>query len=242
MKKEEAVLFAKASQLSFENAEKWIEDAKTLVEKSSFGHAGALLRFAVEEFSKAVLCWFISEGIFPSKSKFAIDIFRKHAIKNEFILGLLFGTIFQNKIWKERITIKKIIKKIRQVTDEEIDEILIWFRQATREMEKKRQRYIYVDLDRKSKKVMSPNELTKEEIQSIQDVAKILPYLVVYTRECLKEIPEPDKEKLRQFFASLPKEVWEKGEISIDYLNTNEKLVSEYLKLVFKIKSECKKY
>lgn len=236
MTKENIALFAKASQLSFENAEKWIEDAKTLIEKSSFGHAGALLRLAGEEFSKAALCWFISERIIPLKSKFTMGIFRKHTIKNEFILGLLFGIISENKIRKEKITIKKIIKKMRQVTDEEIGEFLRWFKQVTRGMEKKRQRYIYVDLDLKSKKVMSPNKLTKEEIQSIRDIAEILPHLVMYTREYLKKIPEPDKEKLRQFFTSLPEEAWEKEEISIDYLNTNEKLIREYLKLIFKIR------
>jgi len=89
MNKRNVALFARAKELSFENAEQWIEDAKLLIENKSYGHARALLSFAHEEIAKGVVSWIASKKLWPIDSKPIKDMFKSHEAKNIAVLGII---------------------------------------------------------------------------------------------------------------------------------------------------------
>lgn len=81
-------VFADAAKSSLKNAERWIDDANILIDKSSYGHSVSALYIAVEEMAKALICWQVGEGIMPLKNnKLVSDIFRSHKVKKQFIIG-----------------------------------------------------------------------------------------------------------------------------------------------------------
>jgi len=192
--------------MSLENAEQWIKDAKSLIENSSFGHASALLRFGCEELAKAYLCWVSSERIFPIENKVVRDAFKKHEIKNQLIIGLIYGLMWRSK---HPLQIEP--------SDQEIIEAYNQLKAMIVSTEKMRQRAIYVNIIQNQ--VQTPLAITKKEVNSVLELAEILLKVVRY---CIEEYPEPTKEKYRQAFNKLPKEVWETGEIPIEWFKKKE--------------------
>jgi len=194
--------------MSFENAEQWIKDAKLLIKNSSFGHASALLRFACEEIAKAYVCWLTSEEIIPKDNKIVKDVFFSHWTKNQVILGLLLPLISNFKK-----------KEIRYEDDKQLQEQIANFNEffeklvvSTNEM---RNKAIYVDIHKETKKVTSPLKMDEKEARAIlQLTERILQIL----KPVIQETTEIDKEKFRKTFSKLPKDVWKTGEIPIQWL------------------------
>ena len=207
MSKFERELFAQAYKISLKNAEQWIKDAKLLMEHSSFGHANALLRFASEEIGKALISWYVSEELFPSNSKPVRDVFRNHVTKNQVILGILIGLQWAESRRKGQIEVT------REPTDKEIEKAWNLFKDMTFGMEKQRQKGIYVDLDLKNKKIASPETITEEEVKVILQGTEVL---FRYVSGIPERFSDQDKERFREFFKSLPKEVWKTGQIPIE--------------------------
>lgn len=211
MLSEKLSLYSKAAKLSLENAEQWIEDAKLLMEHSSFGHVSALLRFALEETAKAYICWFTSEGIWPLENKPIKDAFQYHRVKNQLILGLLYGVIWLSK-WD--FSLKRAIEEMPEPSDEEILEAYEEFEEMITGAEKMRQRAIYVDVNLEKKKVAAPPNIEEKEPDNLLKLAE---YFVRIVRLYMEKFPEKDKAKLREIFATVPKEAWKAGEIPIEW-------------------------
>lgn len=212
---EKLALFARVSDLSIKNAERWIEDAKLLMGNSSFGHASALLRIAYEEVAKALVCWYVSETMVPVESIFLREVFQKHVAKNQVILGLLLGVAWMSKDSSEMIKIKEISKEKSELTGEEVFEACAHaLKEITAGMEKMKQRGIYVDLDLKNKKVMTPKEIGEKQVKGILEGVEAVLGIVKYGKETLSA---SEKEIIKKFFSSIPKEAWKTGEIPITW-------------------------
>lgn len=201
-------LYSKATKMSLENAEQWIKDAELLIENLSFGHASALLRFACEELAKAYICWLSSERIFPIENKVVRDAFKKHEIKNQVIIGLI-----SVLTWRSNHPLQI------EISDQEIIEACNQLKAMIVSTEKMRQRAIYVNMILDKNQVQTPLAITKKEVNSVFELAEILLKVVRY---CVKEYPESTKEKYRQAFNKLPKEVWQTGEIPIKWFKEKE--------------------
>lgn len=204
-------LYSKAAKLSLENAEQWIKDAKLIMKHGSFGHASALIRFAVEESVKAYVCWFTSERIWPIENKAIRDVFRYHGVKNELILGFLFGMMAQTRFhsWE------KLMKGISKISPKQVSKGLEEFEKMLVSTEKMRERAMYVDVFLKRKEVETPLEIMGEEPKSILMVAELFTKIV---RDMAEKMPEEEKARLRGIFSKIPKEDWETGELTIDWL------------------------
>lgn len=200
-------LYAQATKLSLENAEQWINDAELLIKNSSYGHANALLRFACEEIAKAYVCWLTSERIFPIENRVVRDAFRKHPVKNQVIIALIYGLAWRGSYrWKEP-------------SDQKIIEAYNQLKPMIDSTEKMRQRAVYVDIIWDKNQVQTPLAIPKIEANRVLVLTEILLKVVRYY---IKKWPEPTKEKFRRVFDSLPKEAWETGEIPIEWFKEKE--------------------
>jgi len=203
-------LYTEVTKASLKNAERWIIDAKLLIEDRSFGHASALARFAAEEIAKAILCWYVSEEIWPEDNIITENAFRSHIAKNQTVIGLAFNILWQSQPMEKRTT-----KGICEPTDEEIDEAVRSFVRMASLMEERRKRAIYVDLNSENNRVSAPWEIkgkeTKELLRGVEIIFRLVKYYV-------ENYPDSYKEKLREYFSSLPSNVWKTGEIPIDFL------------------------
>lgn len=207
-------LYAEAKEESLKNAERWIVDAKLLIENSSFGHASALLRFAYEEIAKAFVCFYVSERLWPvENNKVVEDVFWNHVVKNQIIVGMFMGISLTGTLMKRELT----ISDMPEPTDQEIIDAFYLVRQISTEMEKLRQKGIYVDF--KNEKILTPNSTTEKEVQGI---LREVEALLRYTKHSIDRASESHKERLREFFSSIPKEAWKTGEIPIEWLREKE--------------------
>lgn len=189
-------LYSKAAKSSLENAEQWLEDAKLLLEHGSFGHASALLRFAVEESVKALVCWSASEKTLPMGEEITRDVFRFHTVKNEIFLGFLSGVMLR----AGGLSGKRVMEAISELSQEEISNALEELGKMVTSTEKMRQRAIYVNL--KGKEVVTPLDI-EEEPKNILVSAKFFLEAVRYLAE---ELPEVEKTRLRELFSRKPGE------------------------------------
>jgi len=203
-------LYAEVTEASLKNAERWIMDATLLMDNRSFGHASALTRFAAEEIAKAIMCWYVSEEIWPEDNIITKNAFRSHIAKNQAVIGLTFNILWQTQPIEKRTT-----KGIRKPTDEEIIEAARLCERMASLMEERRKRAIYVDLNSENNRVSTPWEIkgkeTKELLRGVEIIFRLVKYYV-------ENYPDSYKEKLREYFSSLPSNVWKTGEIPIDFL------------------------
>lgn len=206
----ELSLYAQATKLSLENAEQWINDAKSLIKNSSFGHASALLRFACEELAKAYVCWLTSEKILPIDNKVVETVFWDHRVKNELILGMLLMVQWtsNNRLRKE------VVKENFELSEREIIEANKQFEAMLDSTEKMRQKAIYVDVNEKTKEIMSPLKINEKEVKGVREAVELFLKIV---RRCIEEYSEEEKKRWRKVFRSMPREVWESGEIPIEW-------------------------
>lgn len=143
------------TQLSLENAEQWLEDAKMLIGKGSYGRANALLRFSLEELAKAWVCWQVSKEIMPENSKPYRDVFKDHIMKNQIIIAFV--------------------------------------RPPGSRVE----------------------ETRKEETERLQSRTE---YLLKFVKSLVIRSPPEYEKRLKDAYASLPKDVWKTGEIPRKHL------------------------
>jgi AbiV family abortive infection protein len=202
-------LYAQASKLSLENAKQLIKDAKLLLKNSSFGHASALIRLAVEESTKALVCWFTSEKIFPIENKLVIDVFKYHKVKNEFFLGFLSGWMNREKFHSWR----KLMESIAKLSQEQISEAPKEFQKMIASTDEMRHRAMYVNL--KGTEVETPLEIGGEESKNLLIVAE---FFLNVVRHIVEKFPEKRKAELRGFFSKIPKEYWKTGELPPNWL------------------------
>lgn len=202
-------LYAQATEFSLENAEQWIKDAKLLILNLSYGHASALLRFACEEIAKAYACWLTSEKIYPIDNKLVKDVFLRHRAKNEIILGilLLFQWISSNP------TRQEMDYEDFKLSGEQIAEFNEQFDAVLVSINKMRQNAMYVAVDEKTNKVTSPLKMDEKELKGVLEATELILKTIKIT---IEETSEEYKEKFRKAFSSLPKEVWETGEIPVE--------------------------
>jgi len=208
-------LYAQATKLSLENAEQWIKDAKLLIKNSSFGHASALLRFACEETAKAYVCWLTSEKILPIDNTVVEDVFWNHTVKNEVILGvlLLVHWINENPKWKE------MKYEDFELSKEQIIELSKQFEAMLKSTNRMRQKAMYIDVNAETKEITNPLRIDEKEVNIILEVSVFLSEMM---KELIEETSEEEKEKWRRVFSSLPKEMWNTGEIPIDWFKKKE--------------------
>lgn len=212
--------YGELAKASYDNAALWIADAKLLIDKKSFGHSVALAHFAREEIAKALVCWYVSQDIWPIEdNKMLKDAFSSHSMKNELIVGNMVGTYVYNylislkKARKTEIseTMKKDLLKLFEVMKKDD-----W----TREMEEDRQRSIYVDFH--SGRMITPRQIDKERAIQEYDLAKAL---FMDIKQFLNA-DEQAKERLRRYFKSLPKELWNADRLTeelLEKIKNNEK-------------------
>ena len=195
------------TQLSLENAEQWLEDAKMLIGKGSYGHANALLRFSLEELAKAWVCWQVSKEIMPENSKPYRDVFKYHIMKTQVILAF----------------IRPPVVRAEEATDEEIIKWWDKVKALPELMEEYRKSCIYVGRANKEGQIHSPKEVRKEETEGLQsrteNLLKFVMSLVISSH------PEYEK-RLKDAYASLPKDAWKTGEIPREHLGRLTKVLS----------------
>lgn len=194
-------LYTKATMLSFENAKQWIKDAKLLIENSSYGHANVLLRFACEEIAKAYVCWLTSEKILPIDNTLVEDVFWNHKVKNEVILGVLFSVhwISNNPKWKE------MKYEDFKLSKEQVTEFSKQYEAMLKSTNRMRQKAMYVDVDRETKRITNPFKIDEKEVNAVLEVSALLSKMM---KNLIEETSEEEKEKWRKVFSFIPREVW----------------------------------
>ena len=183
------------------NAHQYIEDAKTLARKKSYGHAYALLVLSVEEAVKALACKERLDGRLD-KGKFK-DFFIYHKSKQKFVfrdlieevtaLTIMFYMPFLSKEAKRLIKMKQketkrvdgeiptfseIIKPEIEEILKQKDKILEQMRRLHENMQKRKEVGLYVDLTPESK-LISPDVIDKEETEKLLEYAGSL-YAIVH--------------------------------------------------------------
>ena len=195
-------LYAQATEKSLENAEQWIEDAKLLIDNSSFGHASALLRFACEELSKAFVCWAVSEKLYPTESTIIRKVFYRHEVKNRLLIG------FALMIKAFELHSKKGESSSGDDRKLSVDELVEGFERIEKMvkiLEKVRQKSIYVDRDFDEMNVTTPLSISKKEVLTILKGTENYQRIV---RHYVENFSEEKKKLIREFAASIPKEFW----------------------------------
>jgi AbiV family abortive infection protein len=201
-------LFADVVDKSLRNAETWIKDARTLIENSSFGHSIALLHFAFEEMAKSLVCWYISEGIWPYKdNKVVKDIFRKHAAKNQVVLGMCSVIL-----WRAH---NRRLRMGREPSDEEIGSAWTILKEYASGMDVARKQGMYVDVDFEKGEVISPLPTSEDRARA---VLKGVEVLFQEIQGIMRNFPVSKKEELRKYFKSWPEEAWKTGKVSLNWL------------------------
>jgi len=197
-------LYSKAARSSLENAEQWLKDARLLLEHGSFGHANALIRYAVEEGAKALVCWYVSEEMWPVEHHLTEGVFWDHRAKTEVFLGFLSVLMLR----KGGFSRETLLEQTSEISEEQISESLELLKRMVASSEKMRQRAIYVKL--KEKEVGTPLEIREQESKSIFIGAEFFLRTVRYLFE---ELSEAEKMRFRRFLSEPHRE--EEGEGSL---------------------------
>jgi len=197
-------LFREGVKLCLENAEQWMNDAKLLMDNSSYGHSYSLLVFADEEIAKAYICWLVAEDMIPVNSKFVQDTFSKHRTKHETLVGIFLGAMLKEDLSKGQITIEQILKESSALTIEKIEKALEEIEKLLDFTEMMRQKGIYVD--KVEGRMVSPKSIGKEESEELLQGVE---HRFDYVKRLIGEISPSEKRSLKQFFKSLPKKVWD---------------------------------
>jgi AbiV family abortive infection protein len=202
-------LFVNVTALSLRNAELWIDDAKALMKKSSFGHSIATLHLAREEISKALICWQAAEGMFPIKDNKGLrQIFSNHIVKNQIAIGIC------NLIWM-RTYDPKMQGKGTEPTSDMIDMADTFLNEGAHGLEMMRQRATYVDIDRSQGMLTSPDEMKEDEaLRTLKAVETFLRNV----KNAIKGMEDSKKDELRKVYGAFPPEVWATGRINLSQL------------------------
>ena len=196
------VIYSEAATKSLQNAESWINDAAFLIRNHSFGHARALAAFALEEIAKCQFCWMASWKLIPFESKILRKLFRgakAHSTKNQVIHGFLVAIMFGAR--------KKLLTGSTDTpTEQEIHAALDFLKIPEPEMEKRRQRAIYVDLVAEENRVSSPGDIERKDAEKTLQIAESF---CKYTKRMMEG--GPPKRDIAEVFGAIPKRVWDTG-------------------------------
>jgi AbiV family abortive infection protein len=221
-------LFRELSKLSLENAEQWTKDAKLLVGTSSLKHAAVLMQFASEEIAKFIVCWHVSERIFPiNDNRIVREVFHSHTIKNHILFGFMLNLV-QGTPLKEGFNVEDFERDVKFIEKgmppRKFGEKDSLFQNICLASHKFRQICTYVDVDWKKGKVLTLEYASRpaaENIMNPQIAAEQIQRLentISYMRKILERgILEQDMKHLREFYDSMPKEAWKTGEIPIEW-------------------------
>jgi AbiV family abortive infection protein len=208
-KNPQRALFVDVTASSLRNAELWIDDAKVLMKKSSFGHSIAALHLAREEISKALICWHAAEGMFPLKDNKAIrEVFSSHIKKNQLVLAMC------NLIWA-RTYYPSMQGKGKEPTDDMINMANEFLNEGAHGLEQARQRATYVNLNSSFKRLTTPEEFGEAEARRLLKAVETFLQIV---QDTTRGIDDSTKDDLRKLYKSLPPEVWATGKIRPDQL------------------------
>ena len=186
-------LFMEAKDQCFKNADQWLNDAKLLMDKGSFGHANALFRFAREEIAKAFVCWLAAEELFPKDAKVIQSMFTKHIRKNEVI----------NAIYQSISLDLEFLKKW--------EEMEVFERYGTRSchlMEEYRESAIYVDIDDVEQKIRTPLTISETETKSLSQRVELV---LEHVKTFIQKFTPLQKEEIRNYLNSVHPKVWDMG-------------------------------
>ena len=173
-------LLRRTAELSLKNAEQYVEDAEVLFKKRSCGHAFALAVLAEEELAKAVMYHLCAEGIFGVEGRWRRDSLH-HIRKQQFAFGIAF--MYELRLMVEEAVelaerkAKKDAKKFKRVLQEKMTEILQDEQELFaskhgdvyehlkhfEELQKKREKAMYVEVDLQKKDNTSPKDFKKSE-------------------------------------------------------------------------------
>jgi len=110
---------------------------------------------------------------------------------------------------------EELLERSFEPSDEEINEAYKQFEAMLDSTEKMRQKAMYVDVNEKTKKIMSPLKMDEKEVKGVLEVIE---FFLKIVRRCIEESSEKDKKRWRKVFRSIPREAWKTGEIPIEWL------------------------
>ncbi len=189
------------AEYAVRNAYQYIEDAKALARKRSYGHAYALLVLSVEEAAKALACKERMDGKLDREN--FKDFFISHKSKQKFVfrdlieevdaLTIMFYRPFLSKEAKGLIKMKQkeinhmggVIPTFSEIIKPEIEEvlkqkdkILEQMRKLHENMQKRKEVGLYVDFTSECK-LISPDVIDKKETEKLLEYVGSL-YAIVH--------------------------------------------------------------
>jgi len=212
--------------LSLKNAEQYVKDAEVLLRKRSFGHAFALAVFAEEELAKAVMYHLCAEGIFGIEGKWRKDSLR-HMGKQQFAFGIAFlyelSLIAEEAVEFAERKAKKNTEKFKRILERKVAKILQkeQDRFASRhgevyehlkhfeELQKKREKAMYIEANLQKKEVTSPKDFKKSEVK--QYISHVKERVEVLKDEIRTKMKLQDKQRAMLLFKMRLTEFNEEG-------------------------------
>lgn len=206
---EKEKLLRKIALLSLKNAEQYITDAEVLVKKRSYGHAFALAVLGEEELAKAVMYYLCAEGIFGIEGKWRKDSLR-HVRKQRFAFGIAFmyeiiliveeamnfaqkkakgntprfGKIFEKKM-------AEILQKEQKLVASKHGDFYEHLK-PFEELQKKREKAMYVEANLRKGEVTSPKDFKKSEAK--QYISHVKERVEVLRDEIKRKMKIQDKQ------------------------------------------------
>lgn len=203
--------------LCWKNAEQYVKDAEVLIKKRSYGHAFALAVLAEEELSKAVMYYLCSEGIFGIEGGWRRDSLR-HVRKQNFAFGIAFlyeiSLIVEEAVEYAQRKAKRNGREFNQILEKKMAEIiqkeqkLFASNQGDvyehlrhfEELQKKREKAMYVEANLQKKEGTSPRDFNKSE--SRQYVSHVKERVDVL-RDEITEKMKPRDRQLAMYFMKM---------------------------------------
>lgn len=176
---EQEMFFRKAAKESFKNAERFVKDAEILLKKKSYAHAFALAILAEEEMAKAAMYGNAADGIVGVEGKWREDLSKHHKVKQIIAFGIASryewlliaeeAADFARKKARGNVQKSREIyeKKLRELRDKELKMFaekrgdLYEHTEVYEELQRKREKAMYVDADLKKGEISSPLDFKK---------------------------------------------------------------------------------
>jgi len=175
--------FRKGKELCLKNFEMWIDEARILDQKGSWGHAFALTFAGLESLVQAYCCMYVERGIWEPDSKEIKEVFNKTnkghkkrmKILHDFILSenniqTILKHTDQFHVLLRNFTEKDVAKYQKEIADS-----LGKFRKY---LMKKRNLGMYVDYNEDTYEFKSPFHITKKDIDELMELT-ILPVRIM---------------------------------------------------------------
>lgn len=116
------------------------------------------------------------------------------------------------------------LRKGREPTGTEINIAWIFFRENVLLMEQMRQKATYVNLDMERKEVETPEAISQDRAQQM---LRGVEALLKDCTQMMNNSTESLKKDLKKALGSFPKEIWQRGEISLEELSSALHLARE---------------